>query len=73
MIREHSTEAVAAQIQVRERLKLTELVAHGYHFCQSCQKVTEKIGPDEDKCCWCGSFRVIWCPGIGETQIAVNE
>lgn len=68
MLRLASSEAVAAQIRVRERLHFGELCRSGFFFCVSCQKVTEKIGDDLNKCCWCGSMRVKWFPAVIEDE-----
>jgi hypothetical protein len=50
-------EARGAQERVRERKKVG-VILNGYHFCLSCERVTENIGDLFPRCCWCGGTRV---------------
>lgn len=51
---------------IREQVerRLGDLCEHGFHFCQSCQRVTLRSEQSPFGCVRCGSPRVKWHPPI---------
>lgn len=54
-------------------MTLSELMRSGFHYCDTCQRVTEREGDPYFRCARCGSHKVRWVPGVGQTICSTSN
>lgn len=64
-VRYADRESSEAQERVQDRLRQGGVLLNGYHFCTSCERVTEPLDrPTGRVCCFCHSVRLRYVPKV---------